>query len=238
MLLIALTFLPALLSILGRAVFWPSKTSKRELKIGLWGRLADKSSNGRSPCWCWASSSSAACHWVSSAIRRPASATKRAERQRFGRRPASIDGHFPAANNNPATVDFAASTSRSGIIWQLSRKLRPELTGIGAFKAVSGPFNANGFALHADYSCNSCMPALGHPGFAGHLSSSSALTARPSNSTLSSRPGRPAAGGHRCHAGRAARTAEGRQQCRRQPKRRLRHRFGRLRRQPVPPITT
>ncbi|HET6863898.1 MAG TPA: MMPL family transporter, partial [Candidatus Saccharimonadales bacterium] len=37
MLLIALTFLPALLSILGRAVFWPSKTSKRELKIGLWG---------------------------------------------------------------------------------------------------------------------------------------------------------------------------------------------------------
>jgi RND superfamily putative drug exporter len=40
MLLIALTFLPALLSILGRAVFWPSKTAKRE-KIGLWGRVAD-----------------------------------------------------------------------------------------------------------------------------------------------------------------------------------------------------
>jgi RND superfamily putative drug exporter len=38
MLLIALTFLPALLAILGRAVFWPSKTSKREVKIGLWGR--------------------------------------------------------------------------------------------------------------------------------------------------------------------------------------------------------
>jgi RND superfamily putative drug exporter len=31
MLLIALTFLPALLAILGRAVFWPSKTSKRDL---------------------------------------------------------------------------------------------------------------------------------------------------------------------------------------------------------------
>jgi putative drug exporter of the RND superfamily len=42
MLLISLTFLPALLSILGRAVFWPSKTSKREAKFGLWGRLADR----------------------------------------------------------------------------------------------------------------------------------------------------------------------------------------------------
>ena len=41
MLLAALTFLPALLSILGRAVFWPAKTVKQDLKIGLWGRVAD-----------------------------------------------------------------------------------------------------------------------------------------------------------------------------------------------------
>ena len=41
MLLAGLTFLPALLSILGRSVFWPSKTSKRVQKIGLWGRVAD-----------------------------------------------------------------------------------------------------------------------------------------------------------------------------------------------------
>ncbi|HEU4610323.1 MAG TPA: MMPL family transporter, partial [Chitinophagaceae bacterium] len=42
MLLIALTFLPAFLSILGRAVFWPAKITKREVKFGLWGRLADR----------------------------------------------------------------------------------------------------------------------------------------------------------------------------------------------------
>ncbi len=39
MLLAALTFLPALLAVLGRAVFWPSNLRK-EQKNGLWGRLA------------------------------------------------------------------------------------------------------------------------------------------------------------------------------------------------------
>ncbi len=39
MLLAALTFLPALLAVFGRAVFWPSNLRK-EQKNGLWGRLA------------------------------------------------------------------------------------------------------------------------------------------------------------------------------------------------------
>ena len=39
MLLAALTFLPALLAVFGRAVFWPSNL-KRPQKSGLWGRLA------------------------------------------------------------------------------------------------------------------------------------------------------------------------------------------------------
>jgi RND superfamily putative drug exporter len=39
-LLVGLTLLPALLAILGRAVFWPSRTRAGSLQPGLWGRLS------------------------------------------------------------------------------------------------------------------------------------------------------------------------------------------------------
>jgi putative drug exporter of the RND superfamily len=40
MLVAGLTLLPALLAILGRAVFWPSRPRAGQTKIGLWGRVA------------------------------------------------------------------------------------------------------------------------------------------------------------------------------------------------------
>jgi RND superfamily putative drug exporter len=42
MLLAGLTLLPALLSVLGRAVFWPTRTHAREVREGLWGRMAGR----------------------------------------------------------------------------------------------------------------------------------------------------------------------------------------------------
>jgi len=42
MLLAGLTLLPALLCVLGRAVFWPTKTQAREVREGLWGRMAGR----------------------------------------------------------------------------------------------------------------------------------------------------------------------------------------------------
>src|ERR1700722_5619727 len=42
MLLAGVTLLPALLAILGRAVFWPSKPRAGQAHIGLWGRVAEK----------------------------------------------------------------------------------------------------------------------------------------------------------------------------------------------------
>jgi len=42
MLLAGLTLLPALLAVLGRAVFWPSKTAPREHRDGTWGRIASR----------------------------------------------------------------------------------------------------------------------------------------------------------------------------------------------------
>jgi len=37
-----LTFLPALLAVLGRALFWPSKTAPRAHADGMWGRIAGR----------------------------------------------------------------------------------------------------------------------------------------------------------------------------------------------------
>jgi len=147
MLVIAMTFLPALLAILGRSVFWPSKTTKRELKIGLWGKLADK------------------------VIKRPVtmlvlgvvlfaglmagiSGYKTAG---FGNQSAPsgtdsaageqvISQHFPAANNNPELLIFSFRQPVWNNLSAISAA-QTKLTQSGTFKAVSGPFNANGFNL-------------------------------------------------------------------------------------------
>ncbi|HUI02959.1 MAG TPA: MMPL family transporter [Acidimicrobiales bacterium] len=42
MLLAGLTFLPALLTVLGRALFWPSKTAPRPHGDGMWGQIAGR----------------------------------------------------------------------------------------------------------------------------------------------------------------------------------------------------
>lgn len=147
MLLIALTFLPALLAVLGRAVFWPSKTSKSELKIGLWGKLADR------------------------VIKKPvvmlvlgvivfgalAGGLAGYKSAGFGSQSAPagsdsaagqkvINRHYPAANDNPQLLIFHFGSS----VWdnpQLVVKAQAELTANQIFKAISGPLNANGFAL-------------------------------------------------------------------------------------------
>ncbi|HVX58205.1 MAG TPA: MMPL family transporter, partial [Candidatus Saccharimonadales bacterium] len=147
MLLISLTFLPALLSVLGRAVFWPTKTSKRELSIGLWGRLADR------------------------AIKRPALISvlgvvifgglmlglvgyKDAGFSSSGA-PAGSDSaagqqvmtkHFPAANSNPQLLIFRFDKS----VWvdpSVIARSEQTLRATGNFSAISGPLNANGFNL-------------------------------------------------------------------------------------------
>lgn len=147
MLLAALTFLPALLAVLGRAVFWPSKTRKREPKIGLWGRVADQ------------------------VIKRPKLTLLAGvvifgvlslgiigyKTTGFGNQapPAGSDSakgeqaiatHFPAANNNPDLLILKFNQP----VWSnlaTIQKAQAQLTGSKEFKDVTGPFNANGFQL-------------------------------------------------------------------------------------------
>lgn len=147
MLLVALTFLPALLAVLGRAVFWPSKTSKRESRIGLWGRLADR------------------------VIKRPVTMLLigvlllgglslgiigyKTTGFTAGNAPAGSDSaagqtalqeHFPAANINPQLLLLQFEQP----VWNnltAIEQAQTELTNSGLFKAVSGPFSANGFNI-------------------------------------------------------------------------------------------
>jgi RND superfamily putative drug exporter len=150
MLLIGLTFLPALLAILGRAVFWPSKTHKRELKIGLWGRVADE------------------------VIKKPIVMLALGvlvfgglslgllgyKAGGFGSQtaPAGSDSakgqeimrkHFPAADNSPQLVIFQFKEP----VWNnlpAVQKTQTLLLKSGQFTAINGPFDANGFNLTPD----------------------------------------------------------------------------------------
>jgi RND superfamily putative drug exporter len=147
MLLIALTFLPALLSVLGRAVFWPTKTSQREVKVGLWGRLADAAI--KKPVIILAlglvvfgglglglAGYKAAGFGDVSA---PAGSDSAIGQQ-------AIKKHFPAANNNPSLLILKFKDS----VWdspQPMSKAQDELAASKIFSAVSGPLNANGFSL-------------------------------------------------------------------------------------------
>ncbi|HEY5152746.1 MAG TPA: MMPL family transporter [Candidatus Saccharimonadales bacterium] len=147
MLLISLTFLPALLAIMGRAVFWPAKTRKTALKIGLWGKLADNVikrpvtmlvvgviifgglSLGILGYKTTGFNSNGAPGNSDSAIGQQV-----------------ITQHFPAANNNPQLLLLKFNQP----VWNnlgAIVKAQTVLTDSGAFKAIGGPFNVNGLAI-------------------------------------------------------------------------------------------
>lgn len=147
MLLISLTFLPAVLAVLGRAVFWPAKTRKQPLKIGLWGKLADK------------------------VIQRPVAMlilgvvilgglmigisgyrTAGFNNQNAPGKSESAVGqqvlsaHFPAANKDPQLLIMKFNSP----VWNnlsVVQKAQNSLIASGVYKAISGPFDANGFKL-------------------------------------------------------------------------------------------
>ena len=147
MLLAALTFLPALLAVLGRAVFWPSKTRNTVNKIGIWGRLADRvierpvlmivtglvifSALGLGIIGYKTAG------FASQSVP-PASDSARGQ--------AALSRHFPAANNNPQFLLMSFDKP----VWNNLDKLQSSQRQLAAdpiFKAISGPFSANGINL-------------------------------------------------------------------------------------------
>lgn len=147
MLLISLTFLPALLSILGRSVFWPSKVGRQDTKVGIWGRLADRAVKKPAVVMIlgviiFGGLGAGLAGYKAGGfgdVSAPAGSDSAAGQK-------VIEKHFPAANNNPHLLIFSFSSS----VWDnpgVIAKAQGELVSSGVFKAVSGPLNANGFHL-------------------------------------------------------------------------------------------
>jgi len=147
MLLAALTFLPALLTVLGRAVFWPSKTATTKLKIGIWGRVADKVIERPvvmivGGLVIFAVLSLGVIGYKTAGFTSgaaPAGSDSDAGNQILAK-------HFPAANNNPQYLIMAFNQPVWNNLDNLN-KAEDQLSSQPIFKAISGPFSANGFKL-------------------------------------------------------------------------------------------
>jgi len=150
MLLAALTLLPALLGIFGRAVFWPAHPAAGQPTIGVWGGVAARVVRHPLPTLLLgvvlfgALASGLIGYRISGFA---ASAAIPGTDSAAGM--AVIAAHFPAATNNPESLvlRFAAP------IWDhtadLARAQR-QLAASTDLRALAGPLNPNGTPLSAD----------------------------------------------------------------------------------------
>jgi len=149
MLLAALTFLPALLAILGRAVFWPSKTKNAVNKVGIWGRVADRVIERPvlmivTGVVIFAALGLGIIGYKTagfSSQNAPATSDSALGQKALSR-------HFPAANQNPQFLLMSFDRP----VWNNLDKLNQAETQLAAdpiFKAISGPFSLNGYNLTA-----------------------------------------------------------------------------------------
>lgn len=149
MLLAALTLLPAMLAILGRAVFWPAKTIKKQ-KIGIWGRVADRVIERPKTMiiiglTLFLALSLGVIGYKTAGFTSGDAPTG----SDSARGDAILAKHFPAANNNPQFLLMSFKEP----VWDNLDKLNAaqnQLASAPIFKAISGPFSANGFRLNPD----------------------------------------------------------------------------------------
>ncbi len=148
MLLAGLTLLPALLAILGRAVFWPSKTMPREAAEGTWGRIASRLV--RRPVRTITVGvvvlgvfALFALNFKPSGFGGDLAAPAGSEAAKGN---AALAKYFPQSNANPTNVVMHFPTS----VWQDPEQLQDaanSLRGSGVFSAITGPLDPNGAPL-------------------------------------------------------------------------------------------
>lgn len=147
MLLAALTLLPALLGIFGRAVFWPSHPAAGQQTIGLWGHVAARVVQHPIPTLLLgvvvfgALAAGLFGYRISGFA---GSAATAGTDSAAGA--AVIAAHFPAASNNPDSLILTFTTP----VWDhpadLARAQR-QLAASTHLRALTGPLDANGILL-------------------------------------------------------------------------------------------
>jgi RND superfamily putative drug exporter len=151
MLLAALTLLPALLAIFGRAAFWPSKTTPTEEKPGFWGHLAGQIV--QRPVLTlligiilFGALATAALGYAPAGF---AGSTTGPAGSDSANGYNALTAHYPAAVAQPTPVVLQFPTS----VWeQLStvQQAEDQLSAASVFKSVSGPLDPNGKAITPD----------------------------------------------------------------------------------------
>jgi RND superfamily putative drug exporter len=164
MLLAGLTLLPALLALLGGAVFWPSKVAAGQRTDGVWGRFA-----GRviaRPAITLAAGITIFLALAAGALSYHASGFGGAMAAPAGSDAAAgnaaLAAHFPRTSANPANLVFRYAEP----VWndpQAVTTAESALRGSGQFATLSGPLSADGSTLTAAQ-YTSLHAQLGDPG--------------------------------------------------------------------------
>ena len=169
MLVAGLTLLPALLAILGRAVFWPSRPRAGQAQDGLWGRVASKVVSRPVPTLVIGlavfGALAAGVAWY-----QPAGfggATSAPAHTDAARGDALVKTYFPRASANPTNLILQYRFS----VWDRPAVLQragSELAATGLFSKVEGPLDPTGAPLstsafrqlHARLGAPKHLPAL------------------------------------------------------------------------------
>ncbi len=148
MLALGLTLLPALLAILGRRAFWPTKVEAGVQHEGVWGRVASRLVRRPEATLAvgvivFLALAAGALSYKSSgfggATNPPAGSDAAAGN-------AALTKHFPQSSNNPANLVFAYSRP----VWSDPGQVaaaQSSLRGSGKFASLAGPLNPNGTVL-------------------------------------------------------------------------------------------
>jgi RND superfamily putative drug exporter len=148
MLLAGLTLLPALLAILGRAVFWPTRTIARQQQDGLWGRIAGRLVQRPVTTLCigvvvFGALAVFTLGFKSGGFGGEVTAPAGTPAAKGN---AAVVKHFPQASANPTNIVMRFPTSA----WTDAQPLRGATAGLrasGKFTSLAGPLDPNGTVL-------------------------------------------------------------------------------------------
>ena len=148
MLALGLTFLPAILAILGRRAFWPSKIEPGSQREGLWGRLASRVIQHPAVTLgigvvVFLALAAGALGYKAAGFGGATNAPKGSDAA-VGN--VQLARHFPQTSSNPANLILTYEQP----VWSDPARLvaaRRSLGGSGAFTQLAGPLDPNGTAL-------------------------------------------------------------------------------------------
>ena len=148
MLLAALTLLPALLAIVGRAAFWPSLTARGAERPGWWGRTAGRAVAHPAATLAFGlvafgALATAVLGYTPAGLGSTPAAPRGSDSAAGN---ALLAAHFPAASSNPTNVVLRFPAP----IWSDPAPVaaaQQQLAALPQFDSLTGPFDVNGITI-------------------------------------------------------------------------------------------